>query len=193
MQYEELLKALDDQVEAEREELIASARKKGDAIVKTAIQEVERRIKLAMEHQEREKSAKEEQKKRTPQQRKVSRLILQIQYELYQQSIETARKSLSNIGERSDYPQILKKLIQEAVAGFDSAAKVSVRPQDVPQIKKILEELKLKLEIVSHPGVSAGVIVSSKDGKLVRSNTLESRLDRALPHLSTQIAQVLYG
>ena len=200
MQYNKLLDSLSDQAKAEREEIIAAARKKAEAIVKAAVDGVEEKPQVAEEVQaavEEVKAAagpKEARKKESaPQRRRLSRAVLQAQYEYYLQAIETAKNSLRKICERPDYSQMLKKLLQEAAVDFPAAATVLVRPQDVAVVKGVLDELNLKLVVVSSQEAPVGVVVSSQNGKLVRYNTLNSRLEKALPHLSTRIANVLYG
>ncbi len=199
MQYNKLLESLSDQAKAEREEILAAARKKAEAIVKAAVDGVEEKPQVVEEIQaatggvKAAAGAKEVKKESAPQRRRVSKVVLQAQHEYYLQAIETTRSGLRKVCERPDYSQVLKKLLQEATADFPAAATVLVRPQDVAAVKGMLEKLNLKLVVVSSQDAPVGVVVSSQDGKLVRYNTLNSRLEKALPHLSTQIASVLYG
>ncbi len=197
MIYKDLFMALDRQVEADREKLIESAKEKARAILQEAEQDIKKAEKtfqeeLAKEEQLGKKGAAKKSKS-TPKNTHLTKLILGVKYKFFEQAIYLSRKQLNELAKKSDYQQVLKKLIKECVETFPEVDRLLVNSRDVSLAKKILHELKLNLKIKAADNVSAGVIAVSADEKLSVCNTLDFRLDKVIPSLSPQISEILYG
>jgi vacuolar-type H+-ATPase subunit E/Vma4 len=192
MSYENLFNALEDQIEAENQQLVTSAKKKAGAIIRAAQREVERLNKQLLEE-----AAKKEEVKQSAQVKsrghKASKLLVLAKREFFQQALKLTRKKLSELPQKPEYSRVLKKLIQEATAHFPECTRLQVNARDTSLAQKILGELRLKLAIESTQDFSAGVIASSADGRMSIYNTLESRLARLIPLISPQVATILYG
>ena len=192
MSYQNLFNALEDQIEAENQQLITSAKKKAEAIIRTAQREVER-----LNRQLLEEAAKKEEVKQSAQGKsqghKASKLLVLAKGEFFQQALKLSRKKLSEVPQKSEYSQVLKRFIKEATADFPECASLKVNTRDAALAKKILSELQLKLTLETTHDFSAGVIATSSDNRMSVYNTLESRLDRLIPLISPQVATILYG
>jgi vacuolar-type H+-ATPase subunit E/Vma4 len=192
MNYQDLFKALDSQIEAETQEVIASAQRRADAIIRGARQEIERLNKRLLEESARQEAA-ESKGQASARRYKLSKLLLQTKYELFQQTLGAARKKLSQLPQKPEYSRVLKKLIQESTADFPECTRIRVNTRDVSLAKKILDELRLKLEVEPTTDFSAGVVATSADGRMSIRNTLELRLERLISLISPEVARVLYG
>jgi V/A-type H+-transporting ATPase subunit E len=65
--------------------------------------------------------------------------------------------------------------------------------QDESLCKKLLKELKLNHEIVTDITSIGGLNASTRDGKFIVFNTIESRLETAKVQLKLEVFAVLYG
>jgi vacuolar-type H+-ATPase subunit E/Vma4 len=192
MSYQNLFKALESQIGVEVEEVIASAKKRADAIARAAKREVDNLNKQLLEESSKEKGVKAKGQT-SARELKLSKLMLNTKHDLFQQAIKRARQKLNEVPKKPEYQSILKKLIQEATADFPECSRIRVNTRDISLAQKIVKELNLKLEVEPTTDFSAGVIASSKDGRMSVSNTLELRLERLIPLITPQVAGILYG
>jgi V/A-type H+-transporting ATPase subunit E len=123
-------------------------------------------------------------------------------------ALERARERLMVLREGPVYPEVFKKLMQEALAGLkESAEDVTLTRLEVDRRDR---ELLQSARRYTAPDILVdfelkcwgGLIARSEDGRLVVINTLESRLERAEPYLrrslaalfeQTQAAEVAFG
>lgn len=103
---------------------------------------------------------------------------------------QTELARLVHDGQR--YPAALRHFIAEAVEGFPAGAIVSVNPADQPVAEALVKERGWNVTVRGDPEVQGGVRVALPDGRLVVTNTLASRLDRARPILVAELARVLW-
>jgi len=195
MGYQELIETLEKQVESECQEIIASARRRADAIIQAARQEVERINQQMVEETERQQGgvSDKEKGKKAARIRRVSAMMLKVKHDLLTETLEEAKKSLPKLRQRRDYPEVLRRLIQEAVADFADCRTLVVNQEDVEQAKKIAADLGLQVEIEPTREFCGGVVARSQDGRRMVWNSLESRLERLIPVVSTEVAKILYG
>ncbi len=192
MSYQNLFNALEDQVDAECKEIIASSHKSAEAVIQTANEEVERLNKRLLEEAAKKDGGIQSAQVKSRGHR-ASKLLVLAKQEFFQQAFKLSRKKLSELPQKPEYSRVLEKLIQEATAHFPECTRIKVNPRDASLAKKTLSELKLKLAIESTQDLSAGVIALSADGRMSIYNTLESRLDRLISLISPQVANILYG
>ncbi len=113
--------------------------------------------------------------------------------EARQRLIETVlletRRRLTDLRADPDYPLILRRLISEAITALGEAelrggrAVLKIDPRDEPHLSHILNDLCPSLQVVSSLQGWGGIIITSGDGRIVVNNTLEARLERAMPYL----------
>jgi vacuolar-type H+-ATPase subunit E/Vma4 len=100
-----------------------------------------------------------------------------------------AREKLQSIRSEGSYEKLFEQLLEEALAGVDTELVVHVDPRDDELARRLMAtrdgQVEADIETVG------GVVVSTKDGRIERRNTLEDRLDK-LRHLARgQIAEIL--
>jgi V/A-type H+-transporting ATPase subunit E len=193
MSYQKLFKVLENQIDSEANEIITAAQKKADVIIRSARQKVEAMNKQLLEESNKKEDFAKSDKQVSAKKYKLSKLLLPVKNENFQQVIDTTRKKLNNLPQQAEYSRVLKKLIREVTTSLPECAAINVNPRDVALAQKILKELQLKLEVKTSHKVSSGVIASSADGRLSVCNTIDSRLEKLIPHISPQVVGILYG
>jgi V/A-type H+/Na+-transporting ATPase subunit E len=114
--------------------------------------------------------------------------------ELYKKAFFEAQKNLSLVRSRSDYENNFRKMLQEVVLelkGEDIQLHIDKRDENL--CKKLVSELKLNCEVVTDITSSGGLNASTKDGKFIVFNTIESRFEKAKALLKPEIFTTLYG
>jgi len=122
---------------------------------------------------------------------------VEVQETAFRMAVGRARESLESVRERSDYDALLGALLDEALSGFDGPVTIVVHPDDAVVMRSILQDRGgSEYTMETSAKVSMGVVVRSQDvrsqdGRVVTENTLHSRLERALPDLRAQLADLL--
>lgn len=113
--------------------------------------------------------------------------------------LQQAQHALAALRADSNYPAVLRQLTEEAFAELQQSpqeaenARLEADPRDQTLIESILPDLAQAVQ-VSYPLTCwGGVIVTSSDRRVVVINTLESRLERALPYLRRCLVASLEG
>lgn len=107
------------------------------------------------------------------------------------------RIMLSQIRSTPAYPSILRRLAEESLAELErsledpGAAHLEIDTRDEALMAEIIKSLGLQVPISCTLECWGGLVVSSQDGRIVVINTLESRLERALPFLRRDLAALL--
>jgi len=129
---------------------------------------------------------------------KARTLQLEHREKLLERVFKGAKERLPSIQKRADYPQIAAFLLREAVKQLN-AKEAELRADDATQkilnheMKSLLKELDLKLEVKDALEEGVGVIVDASGGHLHYDNTLGTRLERMKNSLRSQVYQVLMG
>jgi len=113
---------------------------------------------------------------------------------LIQRAFFDAKKSLDSFRADANYTGNFKKMLQEAVRELEGE-KVSLHidPRDEPLCRQVLDELGRNSEIVGDLTNAGGLAVSTKDGKVLVSNTIESRLNNSKELLKREVFSTLFG
>jgi len=111
-----------------------------------------------------------------------------------QQAFLDAEKSLDNFRDSTRYKEDFKKMLQEAIRELGEE-KVSLRidPRDETLCRQVLEEVGRNSEIIKDLTTAGGLAVSTNDGKVVVSNTIESRLGNVKEFLKREIFSTLFS
>eukprot|EP01116_Phalansterium_solitarium_P006894 TRINITY_DN19312_c0_g1_i1.p1 TRINITY_DN19312_c0_g1~~TRINITY_DN19312_c0_g1_i1.p1 ORF type:complete len:274 (+),score=66.26 TRINITY_DN19312_c0_g1_i1:111-824(+) len=216
-QLDNMVKFIYREAEEKAAEIKAKATEEADIEKAKIVQE--RKLKIMQEFETKEKQI--EVKKRIAYSNALnnSRLkILKAREEGIQKLLEEAHARLFSVSKDPNYKQILQDLLLQALTKLEeSKVNVIARKQDVSLVQQALpaavEEYKRRsgraVEAVIDsnmflpPGVDAGgkqnescsggVIVSTIDGKIICSNTLDARLAIAFEQLLPEIRMSLYG
>jgi len=192
----ELLKALEDDARRECNAIIENTLAEADAIIKTAIEEMEKKKKEGLETIKA--CMQMERTRRLADARLYAReAILKERQAGINRVLEKTRDRLGDIQKNRDYPVVLERLLKEALAEWNGSmkgrdAQVIAAKRDIPLLKKI-KASDDNYEIVPDEAeaVSSGVVIASKDRRFRITNTLISRLERAKGELVSVIDKAL--
>ena len=114
--------------------------------------------------------------------------------EVYQKAFVEAQKILSSVRSRADYENNFRKMVQEVVLELEGEnIQLHIDKRDENVCKKVLSELNLHCEVVTDITSAGGLNASTKDGKFIVFNTIESRFEKAKALLKPEIFTTLYG
>jgi len=199
----ELLALLEKEAAAERDRVLAEARAQAEEIRAAAAGQARQ----VVESQRQQKEAA----LRTSRVRAQGTASLQAQALLLEEKDRTitevfrrAEEALDQvIRDRARYAQVLGRLIEEGLQGFNGPVIIEAHPDDVALVKGQLEDSGILRTLAqqdanwqpavrSAADVRGGVRLSSPDGRYVVLNTLASRLERARPTLASEVARTLW-
>lgn len=111
--------------------------------------------------------------------------------EAYQSTLDAAHAALAAVPARQDYPDILRRLLEEALPELDDAPIITVTGRDKELLDRMLQDLEvvgaqLEPDLKSWGGLRARTV----DKRIIVHNTLESRLERAGPALPAIVSAV---
>ena len=192
----ELLKALEDDARRECNAIIENTLAEADAIIKTAIEEMEKKKKEGLETIKA--CMQMERTRRLADARLYAReAILKERQAGINRVLEKTRDRLGDIQKNRDYPVVLERLLKEALAEWNGSmkgrdAQIIAAKRDIPLLKKIRAS-DGNYEIVPDEAeaVSSGVVIASKDRRFRITNTFLSRLERAKGELVSVIDKAL--
>jgi len=111
-----------------------------------------------------------------------------------QQAFLNAEKSLDNFRDSTRYKEDFKKMLQEAIRELgEEKVSLHIDPRDETLCRQVLEELGRNSEIIKDLTTAGGLAVSTNDGKVVVSNTIESRLGNVKEFLKREIFSTLFS
>jgi len=120
------------------------------------------------------------------------RLVGGVREDLVETAIARVRERLAAFRAEPDASEVLGRLTEEALAQLDMGgagdALLLADPRDMLWLKGFLENAKLDLPVSYELGCWGGLIAKSEDGRVVVTNTLESRLERATFFLRRYLA-----
>jgi V/A-type H+-transporting ATPase subunit E len=192
MALDEILKALEEEGDREVAEIIAKARAQADKIIEEAKEEAKR---LKNEEVDKAKRAAESESARIINAARLfaKKEIIRAKEECIKKVVEEARERLKNLRRGKEYPQILQRLIAEAMEGVDGRVVVKVNPEDKELAQKLLSDFQITYELKPESNIEGGLQVQTKDASIFINNTLESRLNKAAQLLKTEVTKILFG
>jgi V/A-type H+-transporting ATPase subunit E len=114
--------------------------------------------------------------------------------EAFGRVLTRVRERLGVLRSEPAYPAVLRALLLEALGALPDARVVAVDPRDAEAAARIVADLdrRGRAELRVEPVLETwgGIEVRAADARLVR-NTLEERLERALPRARTLVARVV--
>lgn len=125
-------------------------------------------------------------------------VINDVREELIDDALDEALKSLARLRKDPLYKDLFRQLIEETLAQITGSLqegeipRLETDPRDKALFKRILSNLKLKLNVNYDLDCLGGLIAKSEDGRVVVTNTLNTRLARATPYLRRSLG-VLFG
>jgi V/A-type H+-transporting ATPase subunit E len=188
----EIITLLEREAAAEREQVLADARARAEAIRAEArgqAADVLASTRARLEAEERAAVVKAQSTARL----RAASLVLQAKEEEISRVFARAGADLAGLAQNGQhYPAALRRFIEEGLRGIPGRAVVAVNPVDQAAADALVRERGWDATVRPDPSVEGGVRISSPDGRFVVTNTLASRLDRARPALAAEVARTLW-
>jgi vacuolar-type H+-ATPase subunit E/Vma4 len=187
---EDILRALEEQGQADCEACTEEARAHAAQIIEDA------RGKAETIHDNHvaavERSARLEAMKKVNAARLKGRMeISGVRGEGLDEVFESAREQLRRLHERADYPQLFAALAREAFEGVEGQVVIRVAAGDEDLARQAASQAGVAAEVHTDLQSAGGLIVESAGGSIVRRNTFEDRLGRVRPYIQADVARVL--
>ena len=190
MSQEELLKALEEDARRERSSLLSDAEAEAGSIRSEALEELKR---LKEEDLLKFKvSLSAEIAKATNDARAYSNGIISAARNAAIAAVrEKVEDEFKRLPQRDDYPEILGKLFMEALDSIGEVKTIVFVPESDLSIFRKMDTLKDR--DVRPVNMDSGVMVTSEDGRVKITNTIRTRLAKAMPELNVEIRRVLWN
>ncbi|GAB4834518.1 hypothetical protein Ancab_032774 [Ancistrocladus abbreviatus] len=217
-QIQQMVRFIRQEAEEKANEISVSAEEEFN-IEKLQLVEAEKR-KIRQEYERKEKQVEIRKKIEFSMQLNASRIkVLQAQDDLVNSMKEAASEELLRVGsEHYHYKHLLKELIVQCLLRLkEPVVLLRCREVDVYLVESILHSAKEEYAAKAHvhppeiiidsvylppapshhnahgPSCSGGVVLASRDGKIVCENSLDARLDVAFRKKLPQIRKQLFG
>lgn len=193
MSLQAILDAIRTSGEAQLREVEAQAQARADGILAEArvnAQRLQEETRNRVVLQASKESARLLQQARL----EVLQIVGNMRERLIDQALEETRKRLACLRSDPVYPEVLRLLTEEALRELGTSLRASEQPQlaadphDRELLDGILSEMGLGLLVSYELSCQGGVIARSEDGRVMVVNTLEIRLERAIPYLHRHFA-----
>jgi vacuolar-type H+-ATPase subunit E/Vma4 len=199
MSLETILKA----IEASGEHELAQLEQETEALVQQILAEAEQKAALRKDlaRQTAVSPAAGERARRLHQARlEALHIVAAARDQLVTAALEQTRRCLMELRREPLYARVLQGLIEEAIRALgdeelnSGTAEITkqpwleIDPRDENLVREILLDLDLDLSTKATLSSWGGVAVYSGDGRIIVTNTLETRLERVTPYLRQELA-----
>lgn len=195
MSLKDIISALEDEAQTQRDEILARAKKQAEQIVN----EAKAQAKLVEQEQRRrlEDTAKTEEARLMHQANfdKQSALVA-TRESLVSEAVGSARDKLIAFSQTPAYEPLFKALVAEAwesASSLDGDRIVMVNARDKQLATKTLDEMSLRAQVVDGDFEGGGLVIASGNRRQRLVNTLVGRLARAEPLLTPQVTRILFA
>ncbi len=189
---DELRNKIIEDARKEAERIIREAEKKANEIIREAERKFRERVR-----REKEKiiqNAEIQAHIVLSDARRQARIIVsKAKYELIEEVFNKAREVI-NERKGFDIYQSIEKLLKETYEYIEpnEIAKIIVNEKDLDIANRVARSQNLKADILINNSILGGVIVETKDGKVV-NNSYDVRLERAKTTLVPVLARILWS
>jgi vacuolar-type H+-ATPase subunit E/Vma4 len=191
MALEDIFRALEEQAQLECDQILESARDQAGAILEDATEEAEAIRKSRIEESERSVRSRAARTMNTTRMDGKKR-VSAVKEQAVSSTFDKALDALSSMRASAEYPAAFKALFDEAVAGLEGDLDVLVDPADEQLAAKTLADSGIKATLRPELSTAGGLIVSTNGGRIMRRNTLESRLQKVGLIAQAEVAEILF-
>ncbi len=193
MDYENLMKSMDEGAEDKMAELMQNALKTSEEIKSRAVAKAAEIKKLHMDGALKA-AILERNKNYYAANSEARKQIGNLKHELFGEAFARAGERLALARKSGYYEDTFRKLAEEAVRAIGEGEVIlHVDKRDVDLCRKVAGGLGVRCEIMADNDCAGGLTATTKDGKVVVYNTLESRLESARRRLRLEVFDMLYG
>ncbi len=122
------------------------------------------------------------------------KIIGENQSSLIEEAVQQARRRLEQAREKDSYSVLFRHLTLEAVAQISvslapgNTIRLLADPRDEPLLTAIMPEISHPVELLFNLHCQGGVVAETSDRQVIIHNTLEMRLERAMPFIRESLA-----
>lgn len=192
MALEDIFRALDEQADKEVEDILATARAQAEAIQADAEEQAAGICSSCIEHTEsamQRKAAKQTNAARLEGKKRVA----SVKEAAVMNAFDRAAERLASLRGGDTYPAVFKSLVSEAFAGVSGDMVLLIDPADEALARQTLRELGIDVEVRPELSTSGGVAVLTGNGRIMRRNTLEDRLEKVRHSIQSDVAEILFS
>jgi vacuolar-type H+-ATPase subunit E/Vma4 len=108
------------------------------------------------------------------------------------QILAEVQQRLTGLRDEPIYGAVLLRLTEEAIrVSGRSRPRLIADPRDESILEPVLSALNLAGDVTYHLSTWGGIVTQSEDSQIVVNNTLESRLEQAIPYIRRELATLL--
>jgi vacuolar-type H+-ATPase subunit E/Vma4 len=192
MAIEDILRALDDQAQADSEAVLEEAREHARLIVEEGKRDAEQihdRFTRQAESVSNAAAAKTVNAARL----ESKMIVSSVKGDAVVAVFDAALGKLSESRSSGAYESLFSALAKEALEGLEGAVTIEVAPADAALATRAAEAAGVSATIDPTLETAGGLVVEAFDGRIIRRNTLEDRLDRTRQMLQADVAKVLFS
>jgi len=192
MALEDIFRALEEQAKIDCDELLKTAGAQADLITKEAAEQAKA---ICAQHIEtaglnvRATVAKKLNAARVSAQKRLAITKEAALADVF----DTASATLSSIRQTDGYEVLFKALLEEALDGVNGAVTILVDSRDEKLAQAIMAKSGLGGEVHPEITTAGGAMVEFGDGRILRRNTLEDRLEKAKQQIQATVAEILFS
>lgn len=192
MALEDIFRALEEQAQQEREDILSSARAQAEAIAEDAAEQAEG-IRAGCVEKSEAAAGLRAAKAMNAARLDAKKQVASVKDEAVNSAFDAAAERLAAMRSSDGYDEVFQALAKEALDGVEGEAALLVDPADEDRAKRVLTELGAEAEIRPEISTSGGVVVLVGNGRVSRRNTFEDRLDRARQTSQSEVAEILFS
>ena len=191
--YENLLKSVEESAQEREREIREKAKKAADDIVTGAIKEGQTSENALLDSAKRAAESERNRQIFLTKSENIQQLI-RIKEAEFQLAFSDAEKQLDLLRNDPSYPQVFQSLAREALDGLaNEGIRVHIDRRDEQVCRKTLAGLNVTADVIADLTTRGGLVVTSPDGSITVSNTVESRLERGKERLKKELYGILFG
>jgi len=191
MAIEDILKALQEQAEADCDAIIADAKEHAKLILEDAERDA------AKVHEDFAQQVERVAKAGAA--RLINSARLEAKMEVSSAKGEGVASVFSSAGDKLTslrsvgYDRLFDALADEALASASGEVSIHVAEADVERGKRVAAAKGLSVVVTGDLDTAGGVVVESQGGRVILRNTLEDRLERVGQLVQTDVAKALFS
>jgi vacuolar-type H+-ATPase subunit E/Vma4 len=191
MALQDIVRALDEQADAECRETLENAKLQAQAVTAEARNEADRI------RQRKVDDAESRVKTKVAQTINAAKLenkrdIAALKDTAIHSVFDDAAKVLARARDSEAYEALFRRLAQEALASVDGPVEVAVDPRDEKLATEVLKDMRVEFTLKPDLASAGGLVVISGGGRILRRNTLEDRLKKVRQIAQSQAAGILF-
>ncbi len=190
MAIEDIFRALEKQAEQECRDILNAADLQAAAIIDEARQEAERIRQRRLESIEEPLQARANAVVNEAR-LEVKRALAAVREETLEQVFDQARDKLASLRGTSRYERVFQALAEEALDGVSASYEVLVDPADVELAERVVGAVRPGGTVLGNLSTIGGLVVATRDGRVRRHNTFESRLESVRSIAQAEIAEII--